>query len=160
VAAAAAKYVVNPPPFAALHLSGRAIGAALVAEFIFTFALAYVVLNAATSKDQPGNSFYGLAIGFTVFVGAASVGNISGGGRRHGCAGAMPYRAGASGAAPRWSLVFELGVQGLRQLAELPPPVVDLVQLGGQQLTLLAVVEGVGDIRGGDGAELGKGEAD
>ncbi len=53
-----------------------AIGAALVAEFIFTFALAYVVLNVATSKDHPGNSFYGLAIGF---AGAASVGKISGG---------------------------------------------------------------------------------
>jgi len=79
VAAAAAKFVVNPPRFAALHLSGRAIGAALVAELIFTFALCYVVLNVATSKDHPGNSFYGLAIGFTVFVGAASVGKISGG---------------------------------------------------------------------------------
>ncbi len=79
VAALAAKFVVNPPPFTALHLSGRAIGAALVAEFIFTFALAYVVLNCATSKDHPQNSFYGLAIGFTVFAGAASVGAISGG---------------------------------------------------------------------------------
>jgi len=38
-----------------------------------------VVLNVATSKDHPQNSFYGLAIGFTVFAGAASVGNISGG---------------------------------------------------------------------------------
>jgi aquaporin Z len=66
VVAAAATFVVNPPPFAALYLSGRAIGAALVAEFIFTFALAFVVLNVATSKDHPGNSFYGLAIGFTV----------------------------------------------------------------------------------------------
>jgi aquaporin Z len=38
-----------------------------------------VVLNAATSKDHPGNWFYGLAIGFTVFTGAVSVGGISGG---------------------------------------------------------------------------------
>src|SRR5712691_982630 len=37
VAAAAATFVVNPPPFPALYLSGRSIGAALVAEFIFTF---------------------------------------------------------------------------------------------------------------------------
>jgi aquaporin Z len=79
VAAETAEFVVNPPPFPALHLSGRAIGAALVAEFIFTFALAYVVLNVATSKVHEGNSFYGLAIGFTVFVGAVSVGGISGG---------------------------------------------------------------------------------
>jgi aquaporin Z len=79
VAAAAAWFVMNPPPFTALYLSGRAIASALVAEFIFTFALAYVVLNVATSKDHPGNSFYGLAIGFTVVAGAASVGKISGG---------------------------------------------------------------------------------
>lgn len=52
---------------------------ALMAEFLFTFALVYVVLNAATAKDTSGNSFYGLAIGFTVLVGAFSVGNISGG---------------------------------------------------------------------------------
>jgi aquaporin Z len=53
--------------------------AALLAEFLFTFALVYVVLNAATAKGTSGNSFYGLAIGFTVMVGAFSVGNISGG---------------------------------------------------------------------------------
>src|ERR1700719_1892964 len=52
---------------------------ALLAEFLFTFALVYVVLNVATAKDTSGNSFYGLAIGFTVLVGAFSVGNISGG---------------------------------------------------------------------------------
>jgi Major intrinsic protein/UPF0225 domain len=75
VAAGLATFVVNPAPFPALDMSGRAIGAGLVAEFIFTFALAYVVLNTATSKDQPMNSFYGLAIGFTVFVGATAVGD-------------------------------------------------------------------------------------
>jgi aquaporin Z len=52
---------------------------ALLAEFLFTFALVYVVLNVATAKDTSGNSFYGLAIGFTVLVGAFSVGSISGG---------------------------------------------------------------------------------
>jgi aquaporin Z len=52
---------------------------ALLAEFLFTFALVYVVLNSATAKGTSGNSFYGLAIGFTVLVGAFSVGNISGG---------------------------------------------------------------------------------
>src|ERR1700730_18229629 len=52
---------------------------ALIAEFLFTFALVYVVLNAATAKGTSGNSFYGLAIGFTVLAGAFSVGNISGG---------------------------------------------------------------------------------
>jgi aquaporin Z len=55
------------------------IPVAFVAEFLFTFALAYVVLNSATSKDTANNSFYGLAIGMTVMVGAFSVGSISGG---------------------------------------------------------------------------------
>ncbi len=52
---------------------------ALLAEFLFTFALAYVVLNVATAKGTAGNSNYGLAIGFTVLVGAFAVGGISGG---------------------------------------------------------------------------------
>lgn len=55
------------------------VPAAFVAEFLFTFALAYVVLNSATAKGTSGNSFYGLAIGMTVMVGAFSVGAISGG---------------------------------------------------------------------------------
>lgn len=55
------------------------VGPSLVAEFLFTFALAWVVLNSATSKDTEGNSFYGLAIGMTVLAGAFSVGGISGG---------------------------------------------------------------------------------
>src|SRR5687768_11273696 len=52
---------------------------ALLAEFLFTFALAYVVLNVATAKGTANNSFYGLAIGFTVLAGAFAVGGISGG---------------------------------------------------------------------------------
>jgi aquaporin Z len=52
---------------------------ALLAEFLFTFALCYVVLNVATAKGTSGNSFYGLAIGFTVLTGAYSVGAVSGG---------------------------------------------------------------------------------
>jgi aquaporin Z len=51
----------------------------LIVEFIFTFALAWVVLNVATAKGTAGNSFYGLAIGFTVMIGAIAVGGISGG---------------------------------------------------------------------------------
>jgi len=52
---------------------------ALLAEFLGTFALAYVVLNVATAKGTNGNSFYGLAIGFTVMVMAFALGGISGG---------------------------------------------------------------------------------
>jgi aquaporin Z len=56
-----------------------AVGPALLAEFLFTFALVFVVLNTATAKGTAGNSFYGLAIGMTVMTGAFAVGNISGG---------------------------------------------------------------------------------
>src|SRR6476646_6267752 len=55
------------------------LGPALAAEFLFTFALVYVVLNAATADGTSGNSFYGLAIGMTVMTGAFAVGDISGG---------------------------------------------------------------------------------
>ncbi len=53
--------------------------AALLAEFIFTFGLCWVVLNVATTKGTANNSFYGLAIGATVMVGAFALGGISGG---------------------------------------------------------------------------------
>jgi len=52
---------------------------AFLAEFLFTFALCWVVLNVATAKGTSGNSFYGLAIGMTVMVGAFAVGGVSGG---------------------------------------------------------------------------------
>jgi aquaporin Z len=77
--AAGAVHLVNPTVAKTLTLSGHALSAAVVAELLLTFALAYVVLNVATSKDHPNNSFYGLAIGFTVMVGAFAVGGISGG---------------------------------------------------------------------------------
>jgi aquaporin Z len=48
-------------------------------EVVFTFALVLVVLNVATSSKTAGNSYYGLAIGFTVLAGAYSVGALSGG---------------------------------------------------------------------------------
>jgi aquaporin Z len=51
----------------------------LLAEFLGTFALSYVVLNVATAKGTSGNSFYGLAIGFTVLAMAYALGGISGG---------------------------------------------------------------------------------
>lgn len=55
------------------------IGHAFVAEFLFTFALVYVVLHTATAEGTSGNSFYGLAIGMTVMTGAFAVGDLSGG---------------------------------------------------------------------------------
>ena len=56
------------------------IGPAFLVEALWTFVLVYVVLNVATTKSNVHNSFYGLAIGSTVFVGAVAVGGISGGG--------------------------------------------------------------------------------
>jgi aquaporin Z len=77
VAAGVARYLA-PAPTSTFTVSGAAVGKAFVAELLFTFALAYVVLNVATSKDHPNNSFYGLAIGFTVLAGAIAVGGVSG----------------------------------------------------------------------------------
>ncbi|MFI0450212.1 aquaporin [Actinomadura sp. 6N118] len=79
IAAFTAEYVVDPGPVAKLSPSGGDIWVVMLAEVLFTFALAYVVLNVATSRDHPDNSFYGLAIGFTVAAGAFAVGGISGG---------------------------------------------------------------------------------
>jgi aquaporin Z len=64
---------------AAVTPMAPSVGPALLAEFLFTFALVYVVLNAATAEGTSGNSFYGLAIGMTVMTGAFAVGDISGG---------------------------------------------------------------------------------
>jgi aquaporin Z len=73
-----AAWVVHPRGVAALSLPGREFIAALVVEALFTFALVFVMLNVATSSSNPNNSFYGLAIGFTVAAGAVAVGRISG----------------------------------------------------------------------------------
>ena len=74
--------------FAVLFLKGNPVmpepdelnvAKSLFAEFLGTFALAWVVLNVATAKSTAGNSNYGLAIGFTVVAMAFAVGGISGG---------------------------------------------------------------------------------
>jgi aquaporin Z len=69
------RYVGGKEAHAAVASSGKM----LVAEFLFTFTLAWVVLHVATARGTLGNSFYGLAIGFTVVAGAFAVGGISGG---------------------------------------------------------------------------------
>lgn len=51
---------------------------ALLAEYLGTFALCWVVLHVATSKDNVGNSFYGLAIGLVIIGGMLAFGKISG----------------------------------------------------------------------------------
>lgn len=75
-AALMAKYLVGQE---GTGNTGMDVVKSLVAEFVFTFALVSVVLNVTTSSKSAGNGYYGLAIGFIVFVGATAVGTISGG---------------------------------------------------------------------------------
>ena len=77
--AAAVVYAVAGRTFAPAPGADASTMGALLVEFLFTFALCLVVLNSATASGTEGNSFYGLAIGFTVMVGAFSGGGISGG---------------------------------------------------------------------------------
>jgi len=79
VAALTVKFLKGDVAMAAVTAGTPAVAQALVAEFLFTFALCFMVLNVATAKGTAGNSFYGFAIGFTVMVGAYAVGGISGG---------------------------------------------------------------------------------
>jgi aquaporin Z len=78
IAAFVARWYVGDMGVATLELDGRVLKA-FISELLGTFALAYVVLNVATSKGTTGNSFYGLAIGFTVFAMASTFGSVSGG---------------------------------------------------------------------------------
>jgi aquaporin Z len=72
-------YILLQKPFALSPAETTGTFGALLTEFLFTFALALVVLNSTTAQKTAGNSFYGLAIGFTVAVGAFAGGPISGG---------------------------------------------------------------------------------
>jgi aquaporin Z len=77
IVAAAVVSVLGYTPTSTLAVADT--GKMLIAEFLFTFALAYVVLSVSTAKATEGNSFYGLAIGFTVAAGGFAVGPLSGG---------------------------------------------------------------------------------
>jgi aquaporin Z len=79
LAAALVVRLIVGQTFAPAPAEGTATGPALLVEFLYTFALALVVLNSAASAKTHGNSFYGLAIGFTVVVAAFAGGPISGG---------------------------------------------------------------------------------
>jgi aquaporin Z len=59
--------------------SGVSTMHAVLNEVLFTFALVLVVLNVATLKKVANNSYYGLAIGFTVAAAAIAGGGVSGG---------------------------------------------------------------------------------
>ncbi|MEZ4452975.1 MAG: aquaporin [Nannocystaceae bacterium] len=77
--AAVAAGLVTHEAFVAAPGPSVGVGAALLVEAVFTFFLALVVLNTATDDAVTGNSFYGLAIGFTVTVAAFAGGSVSGG---------------------------------------------------------------------------------
>ena len=62
---------------------------ALAAEFLYTFALVYVILNVATSDATQGNGYYGAAISFVVLAGALTVVEISGGSFNPAVSGAL-----------------------------------------------------------------------
>src|SRR5215213_3391873 len=77
IAAGLVVYAITGKTFAPAPTASAA--AALLVELLYTFALALVVLNSAASAKTHGNSFYGLAIGFTIVVAAFAGGPISGG---------------------------------------------------------------------------------
>lgn len=79
VIAAAVVYYTLGKTYALAPGANVGIGPALLIEALFTFALCIVVLNTATSPETAGNSYYGLAIGFTIVVAAFAGGGISGG---------------------------------------------------------------------------------
>jgi aquaporin Z len=79
LAAAVVVYVVVGRTFAPAPAQGASVLAVLLIEVLYTTALCLVVLHSATAPQTTGNSFYGLAIGFTVTAGAFAGGPISGG---------------------------------------------------------------------------------
>lgn len=79
LAAALIAYVITGRTFAPAPGADATTLGALLVEILYTFALCLVVLNTAVSKKTQGNSYYGLAIGFTVVVAAFAGGGISGG---------------------------------------------------------------------------------
>jgi aquaporin Z len=79
LAASLIVYVITGRTFAPAPGADATTLGALLVEILYTFALCLVVLNTAVSKKTQGNSYYGLAIGFTVVVAAFAGGSISGG---------------------------------------------------------------------------------
>lgn len=79
VAAAAAYFSIQGEVLKVAPAAGVDFNTALLVEIIFTFLLAFTVLNVATAKKTDGNPYFGLAIGLALMVGAFSGGAISGG---------------------------------------------------------------------------------
>lgn len=111
VGAGAAAFVVAHlvgTTFALAPAAGTGIGAALLVEVLFTFLLMIVIFNVAVTPRTAGNSFYGLAIGFTI-TGAAYVGGPLSGGAFNPAVGIMPgvveWLLGVEATTPFWLYV-------------------------------------------------------
>ncbi len=72
-------YLLTNKTFAPVPLEGINILKPLAVEMVCTFALMTVILAVATTKKAVGNSYYGLAIGFTITACAYTGGGVSGG---------------------------------------------------------------------------------
>ena len=79
IAAAGVVYLVVGRAFAPAPAATASVLGALLVEVLYTTALCLVVLHSATAPQTTGNSFYGLAIGFTVVAAAFAGGPVSGG---------------------------------------------------------------------------------
>lgn len=79
IAGAYLSYMLLDHTFAPAPAATATTMTALLVEVFYTFLLALVVLNVATSPTNEGNSFYGIAIGATIVIAAFAGGPISGG---------------------------------------------------------------------------------
>lgn len=80
VVAGATYYIINNGTASGLAPgSTYTLAQALIAEFVFTFLLAFTVLCVAVSARTKATHLFGLAIGFCVVVGGFAIGGISGG---------------------------------------------------------------------------------
>jgi aquaporin Z len=72
-------YIFLDRTFAPAPAATSAPMTALLVEALYTSLLCLTVLNTATAKATQGNSYYGLAIGFSIVIAAFAGGPISGG---------------------------------------------------------------------------------
>ena len=101
--------LITDPSVTALELDmTQTIGA----EFLYTFALVFVILNVATSEATAGNGYYGAAIAFVVLAGALTVGGISGGSFNPAVTGAL-FTSGAIETADLWMHLVPQFVAGV-----------------------------------------------
>ena len=108
-ALASANLLIADPSVTALELDmTQTIGA----EFLYTFALVFVILNVATSEATAGNGYYGAAIAFVVLAGALTVGGISGGSFNPAVTGAL-FTSGAIETADLWMHLVPQFVAGI-----------------------------------------------